>query len=148
MKDRIIDILNSETFTTSDEAGNSYVVIEQEDFESIAERIMQLYMEVNSIMGDVDVCLSDDELNVIKQSLSEYFTYGPPREPSFNEQLQSVTVKINNCVELIDAMSGLSEEESTERGRLLELQSIKTRWFSQDEFDRLNELSNKISKQE
>lgn len=39
---------------------------------------------------------------------------------------------------------GLSEVEFTERERLLELQKIKTRWFSQQEFDRLQELSNKM----
>jgi hypothetical protein len=39
---------------------------------------------------------------------------------------------------------GLSEVELTERERLLELQRSKTRWFSQEEFDRLKELSNKM----
>jgi hypothetical protein len=38
----------------------------------------------------------------------------------------------------------LSEVEFTERERLLELQRSKTRWFSQEEFDRLKELSNKM----
>lgn len=35
------------------------------------------------------------------------------------------------------------DTEFTERERLLELQRSKTRWFSQEEFDRLKELSNK-----
>ena len=39
---------------------------------------------------------------------------------------------------------GLSEVEFTERERLLELQRSATRWFSQEEFDRLKELSNKM----
>jgi len=39
---------------------------------------------------------------------------------------------------------GLSEVEFTERERLLELQRSRTRWFSQEEFDRLKELSNKM----
>ena len=39
---------------------------------------------------------------------------------------------------------GLSEAEFTERERLLELQRSRTRWFSQQEFDRLKELSNKM----
>ena len=39
---------------------------------------------------------------------------------------------------------GLSESEFTERERLLELQRSTTRWFSQEEFDRLKELSNKM----
>jgi hypothetical protein len=39
---------------------------------------------------------------------------------------------------------GLSEVEFTERERLLELQRSRTRWFSQQEFDRLKELSNKM----
>lgn len=39
---------------------------------------------------------------------------------------------------------GLSEVEFTERERLLELQRSTTRWFSQEEFDRLKELSNKM----
>ena len=41
---------------------------------------------------------------------------------------------------------GLTEIEYTERERLLELQRSKTRWFSQQEFDRLKELSNKMFK--
>ena len=39
---------------------------------------------------------------------------------------------------------GLSEVEFTERELLLELQRDSTRWFSQKEFDRLKELSNKM----
>ena len=39
---------------------------------------------------------------------------------------------------------GLLEVEFTERERLLELQRSRTRWFSQQEFDRLKELSNKM----
>lgn len=39
---------------------------------------------------------------------------------------------------------GLSEVEFTEREMLLERQRNSTRWFSQDEFDRLKELSNKM----
>ena len=39
---------------------------------------------------------------------------------------------------------GLTEIEYTERERLLELQRSSTRWFSQQEFDRLRELSNKM----
>jgi hypothetical protein len=43
MKDKIIEILMSETFNTSDEAGNSYIVTSSEDFEDIAERIVKLF---------------------------------------------------------------------------------------------------------
>ncbi len=39
---------------------------------------------------------------------------------------------------------GLTEVEFTERERLLELQRSRTRWFSQQEFDRLKELSDKM----
>lgn len=39
---------------------------------------------------------------------------------------------------------GLSEAEFTERELLLELQRNSQRWFSQQEFDRLKELSNKM----
>lgn len=39
---------------------------------------------------------------------------------------------------------GLSEAEFTERELLLELQRNRQRWFSQQEFDRLKELSNKM----
>ena len=39
---------------------------------------------------------------------------------------------------------GLSEAEFTEREWLLELQRSSTRWFSQQEFDRLKELSAKM----
>jgi hypothetical protein len=39
---------------------------------------------------------------------------------------------------------GLSAVEFTEREMLLERQRNSTRWFSQDEFDRLKELSNKM----
>lgn len=38
---------------------------------------------------------------------------------------------------------GLLEAEFTEREMLLELQRNNQRWFSQQEFDRLKELSNK-----
>ncbi len=36
---------------------------------------------------------------------------------------------------------GLTIEQSLERDRLMELQSNKTRWFTQEEFDRLKELN-------
>ena len=39
---------------------------------------------------------------------------------------------------------GLSEVELTEREKLLELQRSRTRLFSQQEFDRLKELSAKM----
>ena len=39
---------------------------------------------------------------------------------------------------------GLSEVEFTEREMLLEISRNRTRWFSQEEFDRLKELSNKM----
>jgi len=39
---------------------------------------------------------------------------------------------------------GLTEVEFKERERLLELQRSRTRWFSQQEFDRLKELSDKM----
>lgn len=39
---------------------------------------------------------------------------------------------------------GLTEVEFTERERLLELQRSRTRWFSQQQFDRLKELSEKM----
>ena len=39
---------------------------------------------------------------------------------------------------------GLSEDEYKEREVLLKLQKNSRRWFSQDEFDRLIELSNKM----
>ena len=39
---------------------------------------------------------------------------------------------------------GLTEVEFTERERLLELQRSRTRWFSQQEFDRLKDLSEKM----
>lgn len=39
---------------------------------------------------------------------------------------------------------GLTEVEFTERERLIELQRSRTRWFSQQEFDRLKELSEKM----
>ena len=44
------------------------------------------------------------------------------------------------------SLCGLTEIEYTERERLLELQRSTTRWFSQQEFDRLKELSNKMFK--
>ena len=56
--------------------------------------------------------------------------------------------KQQNCNDFIADVShcGLTEIEYTERERLLELQRSKTRWFSQAEFDRLKELSNKMFK--
>lgn len=57
--------------------------------------------------------------------------------------------KLNNCsqpaLQQTDVMRcGLSEAEFTERELLLELQRSTTRWFSQQEFDRLKELSDKM----
>jgi hypothetical protein len=53
--------------------------------------------------------------------------------------------KKNEALNKTDVMRcGLSEVEFTERERLLELQRSRTRWFSQEEFDRLKELSNKM----
>jgi len=46
MKDKIIKILMSETFNTSDEAGNIYTVVEREDFDSIAERILEAFTNI------------------------------------------------------------------------------------------------------
>jgi hypothetical protein len=39
---------------------------------------------------------------------------------------------------------GLSAEEFSERARLREYQRCTTRWFSQEEFDRLAELSERM----
>lgn len=51
----------------------------------------------------------------------------------------------NQPLQQTDVMRcGLSEVEFTERERLLELQQSRARWFSQQEFDRLKELSNKM----
>ena len=51
----------------------------------------------------------------------------------------------NENLNVSDVMRcGLSELEFTERERLLKLQRSTTRWFSQQEFDRLKELSNKM----
>ena len=41
---------------------------------------------------------------------------------------------------------GLTVEETQERNRLLELQKSTKRWFSQEEFDRLKFLSEKMFK--
>lgn len=43
MKQKIIEILMSETFNTSDEAGNNYTVIEKDDFDEIAEKLVKLF---------------------------------------------------------------------------------------------------------
>ena len=53
--------------------------------------------------------------------------------------------KENEALNKTDVMRcGLSEVEFTEREQLLELQRSRTRWFSQQEFDRLKELSDKM----
>ena len=39
---------------------------------------------------------------------------------------------------------GLSEVEFTERERLLELQRSTTRWFSQQEFDAIDDLKTQL----
>lgn len=43
MKNKIIEILELETFNTSDEAGNNYKVVEDCDFDKIAEKIVKLF---------------------------------------------------------------------------------------------------------
>jgi DNA-binding ferritin-like protein len=43
MKNKIIEILELETFNTSDEAGNNYKVVEDCDFDEIAEKIVKLF---------------------------------------------------------------------------------------------------------
>lgn len=58
------------------------------------------------------------------------------KTPLENENQPSCLGAVMRC--------GLSEAEFTERERLLELQRNSQRWFSQQEFDRLNELSNKM----
>ena len=40
---------------------------------------------------------------------------------------------------------GLSKQEVKERNHLIKLQKSRTRWFSEDEFNRLKELSRKAS---
>lgn len=57
---------------------------------------------------------------------------------------------VNNTTEpqddakLLVMRCGLTEAEYMEREVLLEKQRSTTRWFSQEEFDRLKELSNKM----
>ena len=55
------------------------------------------------------------------------------------EEVQKPALRVGSVMRC-----GLSEVEFTERERLLELQQSKTRWFTQQEFDRLKELSNKM----
>ena len=43
MKDKRIEILRSESFNITDEAGNEYRAVEEDDFESIAERVEKLF---------------------------------------------------------------------------------------------------------
>jgi hypothetical protein len=43
MKEKITKILMSETFNTSDEAGNNYTVVEEDDFDKIAEKLVKLF---------------------------------------------------------------------------------------------------------
>jgi hypothetical protein len=43
MKENIIEILQSESFNVTDEAGVKYVVVEDSDFASVAERIIKLF---------------------------------------------------------------------------------------------------------
>jgi len=42
MKNTIIEILKSESFNTTDEAGNKYIVVEESDFDIVAERILEM----------------------------------------------------------------------------------------------------------
>lgn len=53
-----------------------------------------------------------------------------------NGQLPTCQADVMQC--------GLSEAEFTERELLLELQRNNQRWFSQQEFERLKELNNKM----
>lgn len=59
---------------------------------------------------------------------------------------KSINEAEGNAVLPLVSHCGLTEIEYTERERLLELQRSTTRWFSQQEFDRLKELSNKMFK--
>ena len=43
MKDKILAILQEETFNIQDEAGNNLIVIEAEDFDMIANKILNLF---------------------------------------------------------------------------------------------------------
>lgn len=66
-----------------------------------------------------------------------------------NEAIDTVVAELEKPLPTDDELGavmrcGLLEVEFTERERLLELQRSRTRWFSQQEFDRLKELSEKM----
>jgi hypothetical protein len=61
-----------------------------------------------------------------------------------NKEKMSEKVKPQHDAKPPVMRCGLTEAEYMEREVLLEKQRSKTRWFSQEEFDRLKELSNKM----
>lgn len=69
MKNKIIEILMSESFNTSDEAGNSYIVTSSEDFEDIAERIVKLF-------AIPDVVFSEAEFKAFAEKCNNMYSGG------------------------------------------------------------------------
>ena len=56
MKNKIIEILNSETFNTSDEAGNNYIVISSDYFDDLADRIVKLFAKSDVSVPVCNIC--------------------------------------------------------------------------------------------
>ena len=70
----------SETFNTSDEAGNSYIVTSSEDFDDIAERIVKLFA-----IRCVSVSLPDDDEIEKKAEFRQ-----KPRNPNNDNKEESI----------------------------------------------------------
>lgn len=67
-----------------------------------------------------------------------------PSKEQISELRNDIKKHISEQLKLHVSHCGLTEIEYAERERLLELQRSRTRWFSQQEFDRLKELSEKM----
>ena len=100
-----------------------------------------------SDLGAVSGSLPDDE--DIEKKAHEWLkaNYGKYKPSEWRAFIEAATwmrdLSKGNCQPPV-MRCGLSEVEFTERERLLKLQRIRTRWFTQQEFDRLNELNNKM----
>lgn len=79
-----------------------------------------------------------------KEEILEELFYKPETQGWYKTVLKAMETYAQQLRQPPVMCCGLTEVEFTERERLLELQRSRTRWFSQQEFDRLKELSEKM----
>lgn len=122
-------------------------VINREKFLEFVENQSknQQQADVNiSFPSDEEISNEAEELNAPKNEKGVTiwkYAFDDDQQYAFEEGAKWMREEVRKRLVI---RSGLSESEYKEREQLLELQQNKTRWFSQEEFNRLKELSNKM----